>query len=79
MIFDYKIDYRKLRGKIIEIFGTQGRFALELGVSENTLSDKLNCKRDFTSKQMIKACELLDISLTEMSEYFFDKSSYTEF
>ena len=33
-------NYSKLRGRIIEKFGTQGCFARKLGVSERTLSLK---------------------------------------
>ena len=35
-------DYSKLRGKIIELFGTQACFAAAMGWSERTLSLKMN-------------------------------------
>ena len=36
--------YNKLRGRIIEKYGTQEKFARELGVSKNSLSLKMNGK-----------------------------------
>ena len=39
-------NHNKLRGKIIEKYGTQGAFAKALGVSERTLSLKINGKMD---------------------------------
>lgn len=35
-------DYNKLRGKIVKKYKTQGAFAKAMGVSERTLSLKLN-------------------------------------
>lgn len=32
--------YNKLRGRIVEIYGTQGKFAEKLGVSKNSVSKK---------------------------------------
>lgn len=37
-------DYRKLRGRIIEKYGTLKDFAIEMNWSERTLSLKMNCK-----------------------------------
>ena len=35
-------DYRKLRGRIKEKFGTQSEFSKKLGLSEVSVSNKLN-------------------------------------
>ena len=32
--------YNKLRGRIIEMYGTQGKFAEKLGISKNSVSKK---------------------------------------
>ena len=64
-------DYNKLKGKIIEKFGSQSNFAREFGVSENTLSLKLNNKVRFTTDDIIKATKLLDIRKEELGAYFF--------
>lgn len=67
MIFDY----RKLRGKIVEIYGSQTAFVKEFGVSENTFSMKVNNKVRFSANDIIKICRMLDIPKNEIGEYFF--------
>lgn len=64
-------DYKKLKGRIVEKFGNQSNFAEKFGVSENTMSLKLNNKVRFTSDDIIKAIELLDIPPEEVGTYFF--------
>ena len=63
--------YDKLRGRIVERYGTQGNFANALGLSSNSVSKKLNCKTGFTQEEMNKWAELLDINLNEYPDYFF--------
>lgn len=64
-------DYRKLKGRIVEEYGTQGKFAKELGVSERTLSLKLNNKKFFTQDEISKCSKLLNIELEKIQIYFF--------
>jgi transcriptional regulator with XRE-family HTH domain len=66
-------NYSKLRGKIIEKFGTQGNFAKVLGVSERTLSLKLNNKIFFSQDEIAKISELLNIDSDKIQIYFFQK------
>lgn len=64
-------DYAKLRGKIKEVFGTQSKFAKELGISEPTLSKKLNNETEFTQMEINRGCELLGLESLEIPAYFF--------
>lgn len=64
-------DYSKLLGRIVEKVGTQARFAEMLGRSERTISLKLNNKISWTQEEMLKACEILKINLTDIHLYFF--------
>jgi len=64
-------DYRKLKGKIKEIFDTQDAFAKALGISNVTLSLKLNNKAEFSQKEIDKASDLLKIKKEEIPIYFF--------
>lgn len=64
-------NYRKLLGKIVEAFGTQSEFAKAMNISEHSLSTKLNNKVNFKQPEISKACELLDIDSSEISDYFF--------
>ena len=64
-------DYRALRGKIIEIYGTQGEFAKQMKLSENSLSKKLNSCKMWKQSEITKACDLLGIDQIDISRYFF--------
>ena len=64
-------NYRKLRGRIIEKFGSQDNFAKEIGISKNSLSKKLNCKSGFSQSDITKWSELLEIDSSEYGAYFF--------
>lgn len=70
MVFDYS----KLSGRIVEKFGTQYNFAIAMGISERSLSLKLNNRVDWRSKEITKACQELGIRNDELSEYFFKQN-----
>lgn len=64
-------DYSKLKGKMIEMYGSQAAFAGAFGVSENTFSKKMNNKVRFTSDDIIKISSMLKIPKDEVGAYFF--------
>lgn len=64
-------DYRKLRGKIKEVFGTQDAFAEKLGIGRVSLSKRLTNQLEFSQAEIKKSCELLKIEPKEISDYFF--------
>lgn len=66
-------DYSKLRGKIVEKFGTQGKFAAINGMSDRSMSLKLNNGIGLSQDEILKWCELLNIDKTEISIYFFEE------
>lgn len=66
-----RFKYNKLRGRIVEIYGSQSAFATALGLSENSLSKKMNGKSGFRQRDMELWCELLKIPLEEAGIYFF--------
>lgn len=63
--------YSKLRGRIIEKYGTQSKFARKLGVSQNSVSKKMNCQTEFSQADIIQWSMLLDVQKNEYGEYFF--------
>ena len=65
-------DYSKLRGRIVEKYGTLSNFAEALGTSLVIVSQKMNNKTDFSRADIVKWSNLLDISSTEYDAYFFD-------
>lgn len=64
-------EYRKLIGRIIEKYGTRKAFAEKIGISENSMSLKLNGKTGFSRDEMARWGELLDIDISEFGDYFF--------
>lgn len=66
---DFK--YAKLRARIREMYVTEGRFAEELGVSQVSISRKFNDKSQFSSDDIRRWCELLEIPVADAGLYFF--------
>ena len=64
--------YAKLRGRIIEKFGSQGAFADVLGVHQNTVCRKLSGKIAFTRDDMLVWAKLLGIDQANIGDYFFE-------
>ena len=65
------LNYRKLRGRIVEICGTQAEFSKRMGCSEKTISLKLNGKIMFDQKEIDRAISILKLTLADIPEYFF--------
>lgn len=63
--------YNKLRGRIVEMYGTQGKFAEKLGISKNSVSKKMNCQTEFSQEDIIRLSMLLNVKKDEYGEYFF--------
>lgn len=66
-----EFNYAKLRGKIVEVYGSQKDLSKAIGISEQTISSKLNNKKYWTQSEIEKMCELLNISPAEITAYFF--------
>ena len=64
-------NYSKLRGRIVEKFGSQYDFANALGCSERTLSLKMNGKRPWKQNEILTAINLLGLSEEDIQDYFF--------
>lgn len=64
-------DYSRLRGRIVEIFGTQACFAVAMGWSERTLSLKMNGLRSWKQPDICKAVDLLKLSDKDIPSFFF--------
>lgn len=64
-------EYRKLKGRIVEKFGTQEKFAQHIGKSTVTVSQKLNCIKGFSQKDIEEWAVELDIPKEEYASYFF--------
>ena len=66
-------DYSKLRGRIVEVFGSIRAFSKALGKSEQATHKYLNCTTRFDQDSIEKWCDLLKIPLENAMPYFFTK------
>ena len=66
-------DYAKFKGRIKEKCGSQKAFANMLGCTQSTLVSKLSSKTSFSQREILKSSAILDISLDQISVYFFTK------
>jgi hypothetical protein len=64
-------DYSKLRGRIKEKCGTQDKFSEQLGIGRTSLSQRLNNQLEFSQEEMLKSCDILEISREDIPVYFF--------
>lgn len=64
-------DLSKLKGRIIEVCGTQGEFAKRMNWSERTTTQKLTGKVAWTQTDIQKALEVLGLDDTDINVYFF--------
>ena len=64
-------NYNKLRGKIVEIYGSQIEFAKAMKWSEKTLSLKLNGKVPWKQTDIMTAVQILGLSESDIQDYFF--------
>lgn len=67
-----KLNVNKLRGKIVEKYGTCGEFAKAIGVSRNTVSYKLNDRVMITLPDLVEWSDKLGITASEIGDYFYD-------
>ena len=64
-------EYNKLRGRIVEKYGTQAKFAQELGISSTAMSEKMTGKTTFSQRDIERWRKLLDIDSEDIGKYFF--------
>ncbi len=64
-------DYSRLKGKIIEKYGSNAKFAEDMDWSERTLSLKLNNKVAWKQPEIVKAIGLLSLDENDITGYFF--------
>lgn len=64
-------NYSKLKGRIVEIFGSQTKFAKAMKMSERTLSFKISGKVSWKQREIVEAISLLGLNKDDIQEYFF--------
>lgn len=66
-----RFDYSKLRGRIVEVCGTQSAFSEAIGLSQRTISLKLSNRISWRQNEIEIACDLLRIPKEDIPVYFF--------
>lgn len=64
-------DYSKLKGKIVEVCGSQSAFAKAMDWSDRTTTAKLNSKVYWKQPEICKALDILGIDYKHIQIYFF--------
>lgn len=64
-------DYSKLKGRIKEMFDTQGAFALAIGLSSKSITLKLSSARGWKQDEIIRAVKVLGLTEGDIQPYFF--------
>ena len=65
-------DLNKIRGRIREKLGSEQEFTKQMGLTPKPISLKLNGKIEFKRSEIERACKILEIASSEVSEYFFN-------
>lgn len=63
--------YNKLKGRIVEVFGSQAEFSKQISLSEQSITAKLAGRSGFSQDDIIKWCEALNIDQNDIGLYFF--------
>ena len=66
-----RYDYRKLRGRIKEVVGTEGDYAKKINRSHNYLTNVFCGKTYFSQKDISNGADVLLIPEGEIGSYFF--------
>ncbi len=66
-----EFDYSKLRGRIVEKFGSIDAFSSNLDISNVSISKKLNNKINISREDIILWSKLLDIPPEEYGAFYF--------
>ena len=70
-----KLNARLLKGKMAELGYTQGALAHAIGISPQSLSRKINQKRQFTVMEALAICDLLEIPSEQRVSIFLPTES----
>lgn len=66
-----RFDFSKLRGRIVEKFGTAAAFADAMGRSKAWVSARLSNGVHWSSDEIAQACDLLGLAAEDIPDYFY--------
>lgn len=68
-------DYSKLRGRIVERYGSVAKFSEKTKIKYPAVIRKMAGETAFTQADIVEWCELLGIDMSEAPLYFLQRSS----
>lgn len=71
MTENVQFDYRKLRGKMVEKYGSVAAFCNAIGKNRSALYERLNKGASMNQKDILTIANALDIEDYRYAEYFF--------
>lgn len=63
--------FSKLKGRIVEKYGSQRAFARHIGITEQTVTNKIKGKTTFSTPDIKSWSTELSIPVNEIGDYFF--------
>ena len=66
------MEYSKLRGRIVEKYGTMTNFADKIGSTRQTVSHKLTGKSAFSRDDIQRYADALEIPKDDIGVFFFE-------
>jgi len=66
-----KFNYSKLKGRIIEKYGSQKAFVNDIPLGEVSLVQKMKGRVAFKNDEIVYMAEKLNIAKSEIPDYFF--------
>lgn len=69
--YDVVFSFRRLKGRIVEMYGSAARFASAMGMNKAVLSARLTGRTPFLQGEIWYACILLRIKKEEIGDFFF--------
>lgn len=68
-----EFDYRKLRGRMVEVCGSFAAAARSIGMSSANMSHRLNGRVEFSSTEIFNLMDKLKIDGHDIVTYFFTR------
>lgn len=72
------INKSKLKGRIVELYGTQENFAKSMNSTPQTITAKLSGNSRFTQDEIIKWANALKLEITDIVPYFFVPTDFNK-
>lgn len=66
-----QFDHSKLRGRIVELYGTNKVFATKINKTEQTVTAKLTGKSGFSQDDIVEWSDALNIENTDIGIFYF--------